>query len=83
MVYSSSQAWFAAANGTQIQLMNSHNYEQFLSFQLKDNSENNFSTSEAKIRQLAIHPNRPILAIALKKTIKIYYVTFNEIKVIK
>lgn len=36
-----------------------------------------------KIRHLAIHPNRPIFAIALQKTIQIYYVSFNEAKIIK
>ena len=36
-----------------------------------------------KPRHLCIHPNRPIFAVALKKMIRLYYVTFNEIKIIK
>jgi hypothetical protein len=39
--------------------------------------------SDLKPRHIAIHPNRSIFAVALKKMIKIYFVTFNEIKVLK
>lgn len=40
-------------------------------------------SSDLKPRHVCIHPNRPILAVALKTKIKIYYVSFNDIKVLK
>ena len=43
----------------------------------------NVFDSGIKIRCLAIHPNRPIIAVALKKVVRIYYVTFNEVKLLK
>lgn len=30
-IYTSTQGWFAAVNGYEIQLINSHNYQKFLS----------------------------------------------------
>ena len=36
-----------------------------------------------KIRTVAIHPNRPIIAVALRKEIKLYYITFNETRLLK
>lgn len=33
--------------------------------------------SDLKPRYLAIHPNRPIFVVALKKSVRIYFVTFN------
>lgn len=36
-----------------------------------------------KIRDIAIHPNRPIIAVAFDKKIRLYYIMFNEFKVLK
>ena len=40
-------------------------------------------SQEVKIRALTIHPNRPMIAIAFDKKIKIYYILFNEFRVLK
>lgn len=51
--------------------------------QLANEGETTFTTADLKPRYLSIHPNRPIFAVALKKSIRIYYVTFNQIKILK
>jgi hypothetical protein len=82
-VYTSNQSWFAVTNGKRIQLVNSASYQQYLEILLESECETNFSLADAKVRYMDIHPCKPILAVALKKAIRLYYITFSDVKILK
>ncbi len=39
--------------------------------------------ADIKVRDIAIHPNRPIIAVAFDKKVRLYYIMFNEFKILK